>query len=107
MVSVKGLCAESGSSPHRPARGVGTPPAPCTPVQLNQTEVTLRKSQLQGIRELDEAEGLDQIRAHAQGLDPVAAGLVDAGADDREVGLVVLQLQGCLERLRVGRLDED
>ena len=68
---------------------------------------TLRESQLQPIRELGEAEGLEQIRSRREDLKFFTAALVDAGADDRETRVVVLQPQGGSERLRVGRLDED
>ena len=61
---------------------------------------------MQCIRELDEAEGLEQVRGRSQDLS-LAAGPVDAGADDRQTWIVALQPQGSLERLRMGRLDED
>ena len=66
----------------------------------------MRESQLQCIRELDEAEGLEQVRGRPQDLS-LTAGPVDAGADDRKTRIVALQPQGSLERLRMGRLDED
>ena len=67
----------------------------------------MRESQLQCIRELDEAEGLQQMRARPQDMSHVLVRLVDAGADDRKTRIVALQPQCGSERLRVGRLDED
>ena len=66
----------------------------------------MRESQLQCIRELDEAEGLAQVRARPQDLSLVV-GLVDAGADDRKTRIVALQPQCGSERFRVGWFDED
>jgi hypothetical protein len=67
----------------------------------------LRESQLQCIRELHEAERLQQMRGRPQDMNHVLGCRVDAGADDWKTGLVALQLQGCVERLRIGRLDQD
>ena len=69
-------------------------------------KVTLRESQFQCIRELDQPEGLQQVRRRLQDLSLVV-GPVDAGADDRKTRIVALQPQGSFERLRIGRLDED
>lgn len=52
---------------------------------------TLRESQLQRIREVDESEGLEEIGGHLQALSVFMRGLVDAGADDRKARVVVLQ----------------
>ena len=67
----------------------------------------MRESQLQCIRELNEAEGLQQMRGRLQDMNHVPGRLVDAGADDRKTWPVALQPQGCIERLRIGRLDQD
>lgn len=74
---------------------------------VTETEVTLRESQLQCIRELDEAKGLQQMRGRLQDMNHVFGRLVDAGADDRKMRSVTLQLHGCIERLPIGRLDQD
>jgi hypothetical protein len=67
----------------------------------------LRESQLQCIRELHEAERLQQMRGRLQDMNHVLGRLVDARADDRKTRFVALKLQGCIERLRIGRLDQD
>ena len=90
-----------------PARGVDTPSAPCTPAWLLRQRVTLRESQLQCIRKLHEAEGLQQMRGRLQDMSHILGSLVDAGADDRKTRFVALQPQGRIERLRIGRLDQD
>ena len=67
----------------------------------------MRESQLQCIRQLHEAERLQQMRGRLKDMNHVLGRLVDACADDRKTRFVALQLQGCIERLRIGRLDQD
>lgn len=67
----------------------------------------MRESQLQCIRELHETERLQQMRGRLQDVNHVPGRIVDAGADDRKTRFVALQLQGCIERLPIGRLDQD
>jgi hypothetical protein len=74
---------------------------------VTETEVTLRESQLQCIRELHEAERLQQMRGRPQDMNHVLGCLVDAGADDRKTRFVALQMQDRIERLPIGRLDQD
>jgi hypothetical protein len=59
------------------------------------------------MRELHEAERLEQIRDRPQHLNLLVGGLVDTGADDREGRMVLSQPQGDSKRLRVGRLDDE
>ena len=66
----------------------------------------MRESQLQCIRELDQAEGLEQMRGRLQDMNNVPGWVVDARADDRKTRILALQPQGGTERLRIGRLDE-
>jgi hypothetical protein len=67
----------------------------------------VRESQLQCIREVDEAERLEQIRDRLQNVGLLGGGLVDARTDDRKTRVVVAKPQDGLERLLVGRLDKD
>jgi len=67
----------------------------------------LRESQLQCIRELHEAERLQQMRGRLQDMNHVLGRLVDVGAAHRKPRVVTLQLQECVERLRIGRLGQD
>src|SRR6266852_6489082 len=75
--------------------------------QSVRQKVPLRESQLQSIRELGQAERLQQVRARLQGPNRLLGGLVNAGTHDREIRVSESQPQGGVERLGVGRLDED
>lgn len=70
-------------------------------------DFALQESQLERIRKLDETERLEQIPERPEHLDVEMSRLVDAGADDRQIWVLLSKPPCRFEELAIGRLDED